>query len=162
MSKNKKYQSKKKRKKITALGAVLFLALIVFVALLVYFIYFKIEDKSSFNESYEKKIARHEVLFNLEDLCECCKKVLKDNGNLCIVHRTDRLMEILEIFRKHNIEPKRIRFVYENISKESTLVLIEAQKCGSVGLKVESPIILYNLDGTETLEYKNIQEEVRK
>ena len=124
--------------------------------------YFKIEDKSSFNESYEKKIARHEVLFNLEDLCESCKKVLKDNGNLCIVHRTDRLMEILETFRKHNIEPKRIRFVYENISKESTLVLIEAQKCGSVGLKVESPIILYNLDGSMTDEYKNIQEEVRK
>lgn len=124
--------------------------------------YFKIEDKSSFNESYEKKIARHEVLFNLEDLCECCKKVLKDNGNLCIVHRTDRLMEILETFRKHNIEPKRIRFVYENISKESTLVLIEAQKCGSVGLKVESPIILYNLDGSMTDEYKSIQEEVRK
>ncbi|MBQ9018784.1 MAG: tRNA1(Val) (adenine(37)-N6)-methyltransferase [Bacilli bacterium] len=124
--------------------------------------YFKIEDKSSFNESYEKKIARHEVLFNLEDLCESCKKVLKDNGKLCIVHRTDRLMEILEIFRKHNLEPKMIRFVYENISKESTLVLIEAQKCGSVGLKVESPIILYNLDGTLTDEYKSIQEEVRK
>ena len=87
---------------------------------------------------------------------------MKDNGNLCIVHRTDRLMEILEIFRKHNIEPKRIRFVYENISKESTLVLIEAQKCGSVGLKVESPIILYNLDGSMTDEYKSIQEEVRK
>ena len=124
--------------------------------------YFKIEENSSFNESYEKKIARHEVLFNLEDLCECCKKVLKDNGNLCIVHRTDRLMDILETFRKHNIEPKRIRFVYENISKESTLVLVEAQKCGSVGLKVESPIILYNLDGSMTDEYKNIQEEVRK
>ncbi len=124
--------------------------------------YFKIEDKSRFNESYEKIIARHEVIFNLEDLCECCKNVLKDNGNLCIVHRTDRLMEILEIFRKHNIEPKRIRFVYENISKESTLVLIEAQKCGSVGLKVESPIILYNLDGSMTDEYKSIQEEVRK
>lgn len=124
--------------------------------------YFKIEDKSSFNESYEKKIARHEVLFNLEDLCESCKKVLKDNGNLCIVHRTDRLMEILEIFRKYNLEPKKIRFVYENISKESTLVLIEAQKCGSVGLKVDSPIILYNLDGTLTDEYKSIQEEVRK
>ncbi len=124
--------------------------------------YFKIEEKSSFNEFYEKKIARHEVLFNLEDLCECSKKVLKDNGNLCIVHRTDRLMEILEIFRKHNIEPKKIRFVYENISKESTLVLIEAQKCGSVGLKVESPIILYNLDGSMTDEYKNIQKEVRK
>lgn len=124
--------------------------------------YFKIEDKSSFNESYEKKIARHEVLFNLEDLCISCKKVLKDNGNLCIVHRTDRLMEILETLRKYNLEPKRVRFVYEKISKESTLVLVEAQKCGSVGLKVESPIILYNLDGTLTDEYKSIQEEVRK
>ena len=124
--------------------------------------YFKIEDKSSFNESYEKKVARHEVLFNLEDLCICSKKVLKDNGNLCIVHRTDRLMEILETLRKYNLEPKRVRFVHENISKESTLVLVEAQKCGSVGLIVESPIILYNLDGTLTDEYKSIQEEVRK
>ena len=124
--------------------------------------YFKIEEKSTLNESYEKKIARHEVLFNLDDLCDCSKKVLKDNGKLCIVHRTDRLMEILEVFRKHNIEPKRIRFVYEKISKESTLVLIEGQKCGSVGLKVESPIIMYNEDGTETKEYQSIQKEVRK
>lgn len=124
--------------------------------------YFKVEDNSSFNESYEKMIARHEVLFNLDDLCKCCKKVLKDNGNLCIVHRSDRLMDILETFRKNSIEPKKIRFVYENISKESTLVIIEAQKCGSVGLKVESPIILYNLDGSMTDEYKMLQEEVRK
>ena len=124
--------------------------------------YFKLEENSTLNESYEKKIARHEVLLDLNDLCECSKKVLKDNGNLCIVHRTDRLMEILEIFRKHNIEPKKIRFVYENITKESTLVLIEGQKCGSVGLKVESPIILYNLDGSMTDEYKSIQKEIRK
>lgn len=124
--------------------------------------YFKVEDKSSFNESYEKMIARHEITFNLEGLCKCCKKVLKDNGNLYIVHRSDRLIDIIETLRKHNLEPKRIRFVYENVSKESTLVLVEAQKCGSVGLKVDSPIILYNLDGTETKEYELLQREVRK
>ena len=124
--------------------------------------YFKVEDKSSFNESYEKMIARHEITFNLEDLCKCCKKVLKDNGNLYIVHRSDRLIDIIETLRKHNLEPKRIRFVYENVSKESTLVLVEAQKCGSVGLKVDSPIVLYDLDGTETSEYELLQEEVRK
>ncbi len=124
--------------------------------------YFKVEDKSSLNESYEKKIARHEITFNLEDLCKCCKKVLKDNGNVYIVHRSDRLIDIIETLRKHNLEPKRIRFVYENVSKESTLVLVEAQKCGSVGLKVDSPIILYNLDGTETSEYALLQKEVRK
>lgn len=124
--------------------------------------YFKVHDNSSFNESYEKKVARHELLFNLEDLCKCCKKVLKDNGNVYIVHRSDRLMDILETFRKYNIEPKRIKFVYENISKESTLVLIEAQKCGGVGLKIENPIVLYNLDGSMTSEYKSLQMEVRK
>ena len=124
--------------------------------------YFKVENKSSFNESYEKMIARHEITFNLEDLCKCCKKVLKDNGNVYIVHRSDRLLDIIETFRKHNIEPKRIRFVYENVSKESTLVLVEAQKCGSVGLIVESPIILYNLDGSMTKEYELLQKEVRK
>ena len=124
--------------------------------------YFKVEDKSSFNESYEKMIARHEITFNLEDLCKCCKKVLKDNGNLYIVHRSDRLIDIIETLRKHNLEPKRIRFVYENVSKESILVLVEAQKCGSVGLKVDSPIVLYDLDGTETSEYELLQKEVRK
>ena len=122
--------------------------------------YFKVEENSSFNDSYEKKVARHEVLINLSDICNCAKRVLKDNGNFCIVHRSDRLMDILEEFRKNNIEPKRVKFVYENIEKESTLVLIEGQKCGKVGLKVEKPLILYELDGTITSEYKKLQEEI--
>ena len=122
--------------------------------------YFKINEKSSLNESYEKKIARHEIMINLEEVCDCAKKVLKDNGNLCLVHRSDRLMEILEILRSNNFEPKRIKFVYENINKESTLVLIEAQKLGKVGLKVERPLILYELDGTTTEEYERLQKEV--
>lgn len=122
--------------------------------------YFKINEKSSLNESYEKKIARHEITINLQDVCDCAKKVLKDNGNLCFVHRSDRLMEILEVLRKNNLEPKKIKFVYENINKESTLVLIEAQKLGKVGLKVDKPLILYELDGKLTEEYDRLQKEV--
>ena len=104
--------------------------------------YFKLNEKSSLNESYEKKIAR-------------------DNGNLCLVHRSERLMEIIEILRKNNFEPKRIKFVHETIEKESTLVLIEAQKLGKVGLKIDKPLVLYNIDGSLTDEYKRLQEEVR-
>ena len=78
---------------------------------------------------------------------------MKNNGNFAIVHRTDRLMEIKCEFRKNNIEPKRVRFVHEKSNKESTLVLIEGQKNGKVGLKVENPFILYNEDGSETEEY---------
>jgi tRNA1(Val) A37 N6-methylase TrmN6 len=40
------------------------------------------------------------------------------------------------------------------------LVLIEAQKLGKVGLKVEKPLILYEPDGEITEEYKRLQKEV--
>ena len=123
--------------------------------------YFKVNDKNYFNDNIEKVIARHEVEITLSELMVIVKKLLKNNGYFAIVHRTDRLMEILSEFRKNNIEPKRVRFVHEKSNKESTLVLIEGQKNGKVGLKVENPFILYNEDGSETEEYKRLLVEVK-
>lgn len=124
--------------------------------------YFKLNEKSYLNLSKEKQIARHELTMDLDKLFSVSKKILKNNGNIDIVHRPERLLEIFDVMRKYNIEPKRIKFVYENISKPSTLVLIEGQKCGKTGLKIDSPLVMYNLDGTETLEYKSLINEVRK
>ena len=123
--------------------------------------YFKVNDKNYFNESIEKKIARHEIEINLSDLLVTARKLLKNNGNFAIVHRPERLMEILFEFRKNNIEPKRIQFVYENINKGSTLVLVEGQKNGHEGLKIENPIVMYNEDGSMTDSYALLQVEVR-
>ena len=122
--------------------------------------YFRLEENSSLNLSYEKMIARHEICINLEDVCDCAKKILKDNGNICIVHRTERLMEILEVFRKNGIEPKKIKFIHETKEKESTLVLVQGQKCANVGLKVEKPLILYEKNGNMSEEYQLLQKEV--
>ncbi|MBQ6323303.1 MAG: tRNA1(Val) (adenine(37)-N6)-methyltransferase [Bacilli bacterium] len=123
--------------------------------------YFKVTEGTQFNISYEKMVARHEVFITLSDLCACAKKILKDHGNFCLIHRSDRLMDILIELKKNNIEPKKIKFIYETIEKESFLVLIEGQKCGKTGLKIEKPLILYNKDGSITDEYKLLQEEVR-
>ena len=123
--------------------------------------YFKINDGSTFNDSYEKMIARHEILINLDDIFTCAKKILKDNGNISLVHRTDRLIEIIEKLKNYGLEPKRIKFVHETIEKESTLFLIEAQKCGKVGLKIDKPLIQYE-DGKMTDEYEKLQKEVVK
>lgn len=122
--------------------------------------YFKNYDMSTKNISYEKMVARHEVLLNLNDLVACAKKVLKDNGTFSLVHRTDRLMEIFECFKKNNIEPKRVKFIYNNINSSSTLVLIEGQKVGKVGMIVDKPLIMYNFDGSMTEEYKKLQEVI--
>ena len=124
--------------------------------------YFKVEENSTFNDSYEKMIARHEVKLNLDELCECAMRVLKDHGNFSLVHRSDRLIEILETLKKYKLEPKKIKFLHETINKPSYLVLIESQKCGKVGLKVEEPFIQYNLDGSMADEYSKMLKEVRK
>ena len=122
--------------------------------------YFKVNEENYFNLSLERVIARHEVEVTLDDVFCISKKLLKNNGNFAIVHRPVRLMEIFDLFRKNNIEPKRLQFVYEKISKESTLVLVEGQKCGKAGLKIERPFILYNEDGTMTKEYESLCREV--
>lgn len=124
--------------------------------------YFKNNDLSSKNLSYEKMIARHEILIDLDTIVASANKILKEHGSLCMVHRTDRLIDVISSFKKYGIEPKRIKYIHENIDKESTLFLIEGQKAGSVGLKIDKPLILYNLDGTMTDEYNNLQLEVRK
>lgn len=123
--------------------------------------YFRVNEKNYFNLSLEKLIARHEVKVTLSDVFYVSRKLLKNNGNLAIVHRPERLLEIFDLFRKNSIEPKRIRFVYEKVSKESTLVLIEGQKNGRPGLKIEKPLILYNEDGSMTGEYEKLCVEVR-
>lgn len=124
--------------------------------------YFKMDSNNKKNECFEKMVARHEIKINLAEVCLSAKKVLKDNGSLTIVHRSDRLMDILTEFRKNNIEPKRIKFIYESINKNSTLIVIEGQKNGKAGLIIEKPLIMFNEDGTYTMEYGLLQREVRK
>lgn len=113
------------------------------------------------NLNYEKCVARHEILINLEEICSCAKKILKDNGVFSLIHRTDRLIEIIDDLKNNNLEPKIIKFVYDKLSSNSSLVLIQSQKNGKTGLKIESPLILYNEDGTMTDEYNKLQMEVK-
>jgi len=123
--------------------------------------YFNSSDiKNVQNLNYEKKVARHEVLLNLNDLLNCVKKILKNDGTFYMVHRPERLEEILSSLKRKNIIPKRLFFVHENTNKEAILVFIESKLNGKDGLKVDKPLILYDLDGKETLEYKRLNEEV--
>ena len=123
--------------------------------------YFKVNDKNYFNDSSEKTIARHEVKISLEEVVMVASKVLKNNGTFAMVHRTERLLEIFDLFRKYHIEPKRIRFVYEFVHKPSTLVLIEGVKYGKQGLKVEAPFIMKVDDGSYSKEYESFLVEVK-
>ena len=114
--------------------------------------YFRINEKSLRNDNEVKCNARHETLINLEQIIKIAKKLLKNKGSLYIVHRTERLSEIIYLMKMNNIEPKRIRFVYPKQGAESNIVLIEGKKDGNVGLKVETPLIAHNADGSYSAE----------
>ena len=114
--------------------------------------YFKNKEDSIINENIVKSIARHEIEMELEDVMLISKALLKNEGSLVLVHRTDRLIEIIELMRKHNIEPKRMRLIYPKINTESNLVLIDGRKNGKKGLKILPPLYIHNEDNSYTKE----------
>ena len=114
--------------------------------------YFKNKEDSIINENIVKSIARHEIEMELEDVMLISKALLKNEGSLVLVHRTDRLIEIIELMRKHNIEPKRMRLIYPKINTESNLVLIDGRKNGKDGLKILPPLYIHNEDNSYTKE----------
>lgn len=121
--------------------------------------YFKTNNNLYENNNEVKSLARHEKTLVLEDIFKISKSLLKNNGRLAFVHRTERLMEILFLMRNYNIEPKRIRFVYPNREKNSDLVLIEGVKNGKPGLKILSPLYIYDSKGVYSLEVNEMMGE---
>ena len=70
--------------------------------------YFKYNETSNINKSEYKTIARHEVLVTLEDCIIEASKLLKPKGYFAMVHRPDRLADILCGLRNKKLEPKEI------------------------------------------------------
>lgn len=114
--------------------------------------YFKYLETSNLNDDEHKVIARHEKMITLEEIVSLSKYLLKNNGVLAMVHRTDRLIEIINLFQKNGLEVKKIRFVYPKVNTESNMVLIEGRKNGRVGLKLLPPLCAHNDDGSYTDE----------
>ena len=114
--------------------------------------FFKVKEDSNLNESEYKTIARHEIKLNVEEVIKISRKLLKNNGVLGIVHRPERLVDILDIMRKYNIEPKKVRLVYPKKDKDANILLIEGAKNGNPGIKILPPLYSHNEDGSYTEE----------
>ena len=102
------------------------------------------------NENNAKLISRHEVECTLEDIARITQKLLNNNGEIYMVHRPDRLVDIMEIFRKFKLEIKEIRMEYPNREANANLVLIKAVKNGKAFLKIQKPLYVYEENGKYT------------
>ena len=117
---------------------------------------YKKENTGITNENEAKLISRHEITANLEDFISISKDLLKDKGEFYMVHRPERLVDILSLMRKYKIEPKILKFVSPNKNKEPNLILIKGIKNANGFLRVEKNLYVYNEDGKYTNEILKI------
>ena len=114
------------------------------------------------NQDLEIAICRHEIKVNLEEAIKSAADLVKYGGRFYLIHQVERLSEIFFYFHKHKFEPKRLRFVQGKTGLRPNLVMIEAHSYGNAGLIVEENLVLYDQNGQETPELKQIYGRIEK
>lgn len=92
--------------------------------------------------SESRVISNTEALLTLNDIGRVASYFLKIKGRLYMIHRSERLKEIILSLDNFGLEVKRTSFVYTSQTKPSKRVLIEARKGGRPGVIIEPPIFL--------------------
>ena len=117
---------------------------------------YKKKNTGIINENEKKIISRHEITATLEDFIKVSSDLLKDKGEIYMVHRPDRLVDILSLMRNNKIEPKILRMVYSNKNMEPKLLLIKGIKNAKPFLKIEKNLYIYDGNGNYTEEIMKI------
>ena len=99
--------------------------------------------------------ARREDCCSPAQLFAAAAKALKFGGDFFLVHKPERLAELIACGAKENLEAKRLRLVRHKEGGEISLILLAFRKGGKPGLAIEDDY-LYHADGTPSTYYKNI------
>lgn len=99
--------------------------------------------------------ARHEIFLSLKDMLASAAALLVPGGKIALIHRPERLADIIRLMYENKIEPKRLRFVHPYPQKTATMILIEGAKHGGKKLFLEPPLYIYD-------ENKNHTEEINR
>lgn len=103
-----------------------------------------------------RAVARSEICCTLSDLCTAAAWLLRFGGSFFLVHRAERLTDLLCTLRQNRLEPKRLRFIRHHAGAPSGLVLLQARLGANPGMAVEPDLLLFTPDGAETPEYRQI------
>jgi len=122
--------------------------------------YYKV-NSGEISDNDNKKIARHEILCNFEDIAKISSKLLKDKGKFFLVHRTNRFDEILLSLNKYNFAVKEVKFIYPKEDKNANLFLLKAVKNAKASLNILPPLIMYDNKNQYTKEFTEYYYENR-
>lgn len=101
---------------------------------------YMLKGTGKMNASESIRIARHEILCTLEDVVCSAAFLLKSGGRFYLVHRAERIVDILVLMRKYRLEPKKMTWVCARPDSAPSLVLVEGQKDRNSGIVVTKPL----------------------
>jgi len=106
------------------------------------------------NQNEHIAAAKHEIFCTLDDVIACAEKLLKHGGIFAMIHRTQRLAEIIALMHSYKIEPKEIVMIHPYKNKKSNLFLIKGVKGAGVWCDVPPPVYVYDENGEYTKQVK--------
>lgn len=84
---------------------------------------------------------RKELTLTLPELAEAASRCLKFGGRFALIHRADRVSEVLCALSSHNLEPKKLQFLAGKAGRKPYAVLVAATKGGRTGVDVLPTLI---------------------
>lgn len=121
--------------------------------------YFKAPAGHKLNPDRSKAIARHELEINLEEIITVSAGLLKMKGKMFMVHRPERLGEIINYGFKHDLAVKTVQPFVSRRGQDANLVIVEAVRSGKGdGLVLRDAIEVHEADGSNTPAIKEILE----
>lgn len=107
--------------------------------------FFKFDGNTEqLNDLDQLTLARHEISIDLDGIVSVASNLLKQRGYFAMVHRADRIDEILAAFHKYKITPKRVQFCHSTPQKNAKILLIEGMKNSESSLTVLPPLFTHN------------------
>ena len=97
-------------------------------------------------------LALHEQQHSMKNRLLQAQRYLKFGGTLWMIYTTPRLESLLHAIEQTQFKVKRMRFVHGNQDKVSKLVLLELKYGGKLGMIVEPPLYIYEVDGSYSEE----------
>lgn len=107
------------------------------------------------SETEGERIARHETVCGFSEIAASAGALLRWGGRFCCCMRPERLCGTMLALREAGLEPKRLRFVQQKMSSAPFLFLLQANRGGRPGVKVE-PVLLVEENGAFSEEMLRI------
>ena len=108
--------------------------------------YFKTKEDGYRNKNDFLTLARHEIAIDLETIFKIAFKYLKDNKTFYLVHRVERLDDIIVLARENKMNVKELQFISTKKEKAANTILVKCVKNSKPGIKLRKEICVDNLD----------------